>query len=138
MYIFLILTQGHFFPLLFLKDFIYLILDRGKGREKKREINVNMWLPLAHPELGTWPATQACALAGNQTSDPLVHRLALNQLSHTIQGFFPPIAFKERKGEREKHRCERSIDWLPPVSARAGDLTCTEAGVACVRTWTRD
>ena len=28
------------------------------------------------PLLATWPATQACALTGNQTSDPLVHRLA--------------------------------------------------------------
>ena len=38
------------------------------------------------PPTGTWPATQACALTGNQTSDPLVHRLALNPLSHTSQG----------------------------------------------------
>ena len=34
-----------------------------------------MWLPLAHPLLGTWPSTQACVLTGNQTSDPLVCRL---------------------------------------------------------------
>ena len=34
-----------------------------------------MWVPLTHPILGTWPATQACALAGNQTGDPLVHSL---------------------------------------------------------------
>ena len=26
------------------------------------------------PLLGTWPATQACALTGNWTGDPLVHR----------------------------------------------------------------
>ena len=31
-------------------------------------------------------ATQACALTGNQTSDPLVDRLVLNPLSHTSQG----------------------------------------------------
>ena len=24
-----------------------------------------MWLPLVHPKLGTWPATQACSLTGN-------------------------------------------------------------------------
>ena len=30
-----------------------------------KEKNINMWLPLAHPPLGTWPATQACALTGN-------------------------------------------------------------------------
>ena len=32
-----------------------------------------MWLPLTRPQLGTWPATQACALTENQTSHPLVH-----------------------------------------------------------------
>ena len=48
----------------------------------KRERNISVWLPLMHPLLGTWPATQACALTGNQTSDPLICRLALNPLSH--------------------------------------------------------
>ena len=38
------------------------------------------------PLLGTWPATQACALTGNQTGDPLVHRPALIPLSHISQG----------------------------------------------------
>ena len=45
-----------------------------------------MWLLLMHPQLGTWSTTQACALTGIQTSDSLVHRLALNPLSHTGQG----------------------------------------------------
>ena len=48
--------------ILFFKDFIYLSLDRGEGREKEREKNINVWLPLMHSHLGTWPATQACAL----------------------------------------------------------------------------
>ena len=43
-------------------------------------------LPLAHPNLGTWPTTQTCALPGNQTSDPSFHRPALNPLGHTSQG----------------------------------------------------
>ena len=51
-----------------------------------RERNINVWLPLAHPLLGTWPATQACALTGNPTSEPLVRSSALNTLSHTSQG----------------------------------------------------
>ena len=67
---------------------ILLILERGEGREKERQININMCLSPAHPLLGTWPATQACALPGNQTSDPLVCRLALNPLSHTSQVSF--------------------------------------------------
>ena len=45
-----------------------------------------MWLPLMHPLLGTWPRTQACALTGNRTGNPLVPRPALNPLSHTSQG----------------------------------------------------
>ena len=53
-----------------------------------RERNINVWLPLECPLLGTWPTTQACALTGNITSDPLVHRPALNPLSHTSQGCF--------------------------------------------------
>ena len=45
-----------------------------------------MWVPLAHPLLGTWPTTHTCALTRNRTSDPLVCRSALNPLSHTSQG----------------------------------------------------
>ena len=48
-------------------------------------------LPLTHPQLGTWPATQACALTGNQSGDLLVPRLAHNPLSHTSQGSSPTI-----------------------------------------------
>ena len=57
-----------------------------EGKEKGRERNINVWLLLAHPPLGTWPTTQVCVLTGNQTSDPLVCRPALNPLSHTSQG----------------------------------------------------
>ena len=53
----------------------YLFIFReGEGKEKDRERNINGWLPLVHPLLGTWPATQACALTGNWTGDPLVRR----------------------------------------------------------------
>ena len=64
----------------------YLFLERGKGREKESERNINVWLSLACPLLGTWPTTQACALTGNLTSNPLVHRPVVNPLSHTSQG----------------------------------------------------
>ena len=69
------------FPYSILKLFIllfYLFLERGVGREKDRERNINVWLPLARPLLGTWPATQTCALTGNQTSDLLICRPSLN------------------------------------------------------------
>ena len=65
---------------------IYLFLERSKRREKERKRNINVWLPLARPLLGTWPATQACVLTGNWTSNPLVCRLVLNPLSHTSPG----------------------------------------------------
>ena len=52
---------------------------------RKRNID---WLPLTCPQLGTWPATQACALTGNRTGDLSCHRLALNPLSHTSQDTF--------------------------------------------------
>ena len=44
---------------------MYLFPDRGEGKEKERERNISVWLPLAHPPLWTWPTTQACALTGN-------------------------------------------------------------------------
>ena len=32
--------------LFFFKDFIYLFLERGEGREEERERNISVWLPL--------------------------------------------------------------------------------------------
>ena len=61
--------------------FIYLFLEKGERRERNTD-----WLPLAYPQPGAWPTTQACALTGNKTSDLLVCRSVLNALSHTIQG----------------------------------------------------
>ena len=51
-----------------------------------RERNISEWLPLVHPLLGTWPATKACALMGNQTGDLSISRPALDPLSLTSQG----------------------------------------------------
>ena len=66
--------------------FLFAFLDRREGREKERERNINVWLLLECSPPGTWPATQVCALTGNRTNDPLIHRPALNPLSHTSQG----------------------------------------------------
>ena len=47
----------HFLLLRFFKKyFIYLLLERREWREKERERNINVWLPLVHPLLGTRPA----------------------------------------------------------------------------------
>ena len=70
---------------LFFLDFIYLFLERGERKEKE-ERNINVWLPLVRPLLGTQPATQARTPTGNQTSNPPTCRPALNPLSHSSQG----------------------------------------------------
>ena len=55
-----VLLSGWFFFLRF-----YLFIFRERGREGERERNIDVWLPLTHPLVETWPATQACALTGN-------------------------------------------------------------------------
>ena len=66
------------------KIFIFTYFEREK--EGGRDGNINVWLPLMRPLLGTWPATQACALTGNRTGDPLICRSAINPLSYSNQG----------------------------------------------------
>ena len=49
-----------------LKNIFYLFIFReGEGKEKKRERNINVWLPLMLPPLGPWPTTLACAMIRN-------------------------------------------------------------------------
>ena len=60
-----------FFYLIFFDEFFkrfYLFLERGE-KEKERERNISVWLPLTCPLVGTWPATQTSALTGNRTDD---------------------------------------------------------------------
>ena len=66
--------------------FIYLFLEKRREGERKGERH--QCVVVSRGPLGTWPTTQACALTGNQTSDPLLLRPALNSLSHTSQGLF--------------------------------------------------
>ena len=78
---------------LFFKNFIYLFKSNGEGgRKKGKETSMCKryidWLPHECSQMGTWPATQACALTRNQTSDPLVHRPVFSPLSRTSQGRF--------------------------------------------------
>ena len=39
----------------FLKRFYLFIFREGERKEKERERNINVWLPLVRPLLGTWP-----------------------------------------------------------------------------------
>ena len=70
----------------FKRFYLFIFRDRGREREKEGE-KLDVWLPLARPQLGTQLVTQACALTGNRTGDPLICRPALNPLSHTSQGW---------------------------------------------------
>ena len=89
---------------------ILLIFREGKGREKEGEKRERVVASHACPPLGTWPATQACALTGNRISDPLVHRLALNPLSHTRQGSaFFLLGICEENFLWVSHQCYISI-----------------------------
>ena len=45
-----------------------LFIFRERGKEGERERNINVLLPLARPLVGTWPATQACALTRNPSN----------------------------------------------------------------------
>ena len=69
-------------PLFFFKDFIY----RQRGREGEKHQCVVAFRMPPTGEL-TWPATQACALIGNRTGNPLIRRSVVNPLSHTSQGY---------------------------------------------------
>ena len=70
------------FTFLFFLRFYFIFGE--EGREKEWERNTDL-LPLACLQLGTWPATKACALMGNGMGDLSVRRPALNPLSHTSQ-----------------------------------------------------
>ena len=111
----------------------YLFSERGERKEKKGE--KHQLVASQTPPARDWPATQACALTGNRTSDPLVCRLALKPLSHTSQGIFCNLCFKrfylfiftERGREGEKHQCARDTstgclshtpNWVPGPKPR--------------------
>ena len=76
-------------------EILFIYFYRGEGREKEGEKH-RCVVPSQGAPLGMWPTTQACALTGNQTNNPLVRRPALNPLSHTGQG--PREIFSVHKG----------------------------------------
>ena len=83
----LFFSYGLCFLFSFKKRF-YLFIFTQKGRVGEREGEKHQCVVASHvAPLGTWPATQACALSRNQSRNPLVHRPVLNQLSCTSQGW---------------------------------------------------
>ena len=54
-----------FYPYFFFKRF-YSFIFRERGKEGTKEVkDINVWLHLMCPLLGTWPATQTCAVTEN-------------------------------------------------------------------------
>ena len=88
-----------------------------------------MWLPLSCPLPGTWPATQACALIGNQTCDPLVHRPALNPLIHISQGTSYPVSCSLCGQRTTRHHWMNTHAQAPPQPAKpqARCVVCTRS-----------
>ena len=45
--------------------FIFRVRGEGEGRRETSMCKRNIYqLPLTHPQMGTWPATQVCVLTG--------------------------------------------------------------------------
>ena len=86
-----------------------------------------MCLPLMRPILGTWPATQACALTGKRTSDLLVHRPVLSPLSCPSQVYLFIENGEEREKQREKHQYAKSAaSRMSPTGNQTGNLLALE------------
>ena len=84
---------------LFLKPlFIYLFLEQGEGREKDRERSISVWekhWPVAShtPPMGTWPATWACVLTRNRTSELCLCGTTPSPLSHSSRGCLLVVSY---------------------------------------------
>ena len=87
----------------FFKRF-YLLIFREREREGERERNINMWLPLMRPLLGTWSATQACALDWESHWRPFGSQACtesseLHQPGLTTHLLFKLATFQELSGQ---------------------------------------
>ena len=101
----------------------YLFIFRQRGREGERDRNINVWLSLLLPPLGTWPATQACALdwklnrrpfgsqAGTQSTEP--HQPGLFSCALNIRSAWSREACLIRVGGRMLSPC-LCIRWAFP------------------------
>ena len=84
----MIFPDCHDYFLFFLRFYLYCFRERGREGEREREKHqcvreASIGCLLHAPQVGTWPATQACALIGNWTGNLSPCETMLNQLSHT-------------------------------------------------------
>ena len=107
----------------FFLKILFIFEDRGREGETlvcERYIDR---LPLSHPQMGTWPTTQPCALTGNRTGDLLVPRWVLNPLSHTSKGvedyFLRPLSLPYWKEKKNPHQRDR-YKWFKKSSNQVG------------------
>ena len=100
----------HVFFFLFLR--FYLFIFRERGREGEKERNINVWLPLMWPPLGTWRSNPSMCPDWESNRQPFGLQPALNPLTYARQGgFFFFIYFiylfsergERKEKEREKH-----------------------------------
>ena len=97
--------------------FIYLFRQRRREGEREAEKHqrvVASCMPAPTGDL-TWPTTQTRALTGNPTSDPLVHRPALNSLSHTSPGMGRTILGQTPHFAHPQPRTHRDQTFLQDV-----------------------
>ena len=95
--------------------------------------NINVWLPLKLPRPGTWPATQACVLTRNRTSNLWVHRLVLNPLSHASRGSISHTHAITLQAELLGHMATRTVFGVTKSSGEEGPFvakanTCLYSG----------
>ena len=69
----------------FLKFYLIIFRER-EGREKERERNINVWLPLVCPATGDLAHNPGMCPDWESNCNPLIRRPALSPLSHTSQG----------------------------------------------------
>ena len=80
------INMHHFYFQYFKKDFIYLVLEGKGGRKWARTTMCGCLLGAPYWGPGLQPSN--VPYTENQTSYSLVHRPALDPLSHTGQGYF--------------------------------------------------
>ena len=86
----------------FIFYFINLFLERGEGKEKKRVRNMNVWLPLTHPLLGSLSHNPGMCPDWESNQQPFGLQAGTQPLSHPSQGLWSILIFV--KGVRSVSR----------------------------------